>query len=1148
MITILEGASGSGKSYQLYNRIIRQSLDAPDKKFFLVVPEQFTMQAQRDIVSLHPRHGTMNIDIVSFNRLAYRVFEEQNVRCDRILEDFGKSMLLQRILLEYRKELPVFGPSHNKTGFIDELKSLLTELFQYRIGEQELEEFHDKLSGNSMLKNKLHDLLFVYRKFQDEIKDKYIIAEHILEMLASRVPQSQLLAGSELFLDGYTGFTPIQYELLEALAGVADNMTITVTIDRISAQKDVLSEYELFYLSKDTIHRINRLGERFDIFVEEEYLEGEAPRFTNAQEIAHLEKNIFRYPYDTWEGSCCQIHIQEMKNTREELRSVARQIHAMVREGRYRYKDIAIIHGNVEELFPIAEEILPQLDIPYFIDANQSLYMNPFLESMRALLDVAEQDYSFDSVFRFLKTGITELEADGIEQLENYCRKTGIRGEVWWNRVFTKESDQTYPEGHDMRIVMNYGIQAVTLLESYVRDLKNAVSVSDYVRVLQRYLEENHIEQKLSDAEQRFEEQGDYVQAKSYRQVYEKLQDILGKMDAILGTEGMKTDEFHILLDTGLNDIALGVIPPSPDQLTIGDIERTRLNHIKVLFVMGVNDGIIPKVSRGAGILSELDRSILAQDIELAPDSRQQVFTEQFYLYQNITKASEELFLTYHSQDSDGNETLPAYLIGRVKRIFPNLSEEYPSVSDIVWDAVETPADSRELLVTNMHAGNTELSNSEKEIWKALYQYYSKTFPSLLERIEEGINYNNIGQLITPETAGRLYGDFLNTSVSKLETYSKCPYQFFLEYGLKLRKREKNEVSLADMGNLLHKVVECVFRSVETRDANLIPTTDDEQGNPWETVTDEELRNMVEKEVNDIVASDDNQIYRQTYANRHLLKRIRETAAYAVVDLKRQLLTGKMIPYRFELVFNRKNGDDLCKNLHSAEMELENGSLMKLNGVVDRIDICRDEENVYVKVLDYKSSRKELEMTQVTAGLQLQLLIYTNVVMEVLKRQFPDKRIIPAGSLYYGFKIPMVPKAARDETTLRYIAKGTSMTGLVNEDEPCVPYMGSIELLPTKAKKNAEDTDILTTDKYMELLDQAQKTAKDLGGDMLRGEIPIRPVKSGRGLPCDYCNYKDVCKLDVKDGGNQIITAEQLMKSRNKRDEEQNPYKEGDAG
>ena len=1148
MITILEGASGSGKSYQLYNRIIRQSMEAPDKKFFLVVPEQFTMQAQRDIVSLHPRHGTMNIDIVSFNRLAYRVFEEQNVRCDRVLEDFGKSMLLQRILLEYRKELPVFGPSHNKTGFIDELKSLLTELFQYRIGEQELEEFHDKLSGNSMLKNKLHDLLFVYRKFQDEIKDKYIIAEHILEMLASRVPQSQLLAGSELFLDGYTGFTPIQYELLEALAGVADNMTITVTIDRVSAQKDVLSEHELFYLSKDTIHRINRLGERLGIFVEEEYLEGEAPRFTNAQEIAHLEKNIFRYPYDTWECSCCQIHIQEMKNTREELRSVARQIHAMVREGRYRYKDIAIIHGNVEELFPIAEEILPQLDIPYFIDANQSLYMNPFLESMRALLDVAEQDYSFDSVFRFLKTGITELEADGIEQLENYCRKTGIRGEIWWNRVFTKESDQTYPEGHDMRIVMNYGIQAVTLLESYVRDLKNAVSVSDYVRVLQRYLEENHIEQKLADAEQRFEEQGDYVQAKSYRQVYERLQDILGKMDAILGTEGMKTDEFHILLDTGLNDIALGVIPPSPDQLTIGDIERTRLNHIKVLFVMGMNDGIIPKVSRGAGILSELDRSILAQDIELAPDSRQQVFTEQFYLYQNITKASGELFLTYHSQDSDGNEALPAYLIGRVKRIFPNLSEEYPSVSDIAWDAVETPADSRELLVTNMHAENTELSNSEKEIWKALYQYYSKTFPSLLERIEEGINYNNIGQLITPETAGRLYGDFLNTSVSKLETYSKCPYQFFLEYGLKLRKREKNEVSLMDMGNLLHKVVECVFRSVETRDATLIPTTDDEQMNPWEAVSDEELREMVEKEVDDIAASDDNQIYRQTYANRHLLKRIRETAAYAVVDLKQQLLTGKMIPYQFELVFNRKNADDLCKNLHSVEMTLENGSLMKLNGVVDRIDICRDEENVYVKVLDYKSSRKELEMTQVSAGLQLQLLIYTNVVMEVLKRQFPDKRIIPAGSLYYGFKIPMVPKAARDETTLRNIAKGTSMTGLVNEDEPCVPYMGAIEVLPAKAKKNAEDTDILTTDKYMELLSQAQDTAKTLGDDMLRGEIPIRPVKSGRGLPCDYCSYKDVCKLDVKDGGNQIISAEQLMKSRNKRKEEQNPIKEGDAG
>ncbi len=1161
MIQILEGPSGSGKSYQIYQRIIRRSMEEPEKRCFLVVPEQFTMQAQRDIVQMHPCHGTMNIDIVSFNRLAYRVFEEQNIHCGQILEDFGKSMLLQRILLKYRKELPIFGPSFSKAGFIDELKSLLTELFQYRVSEQDLEEFYLNLSGHGMLKQKLHDLLFVYQKFQEEIKDTYIIAEHILEMLAMHVADSELLHESVVFLDGYTGFTPIQYEVLEALARQVSSMTITITIDEVSVEKDALAEHELFYISKDTIQRIVKLGERLDIYVEEEFLGVAAPRFTDASEILHLEKNIFRYPYETWKADCTQIHIQTMKNTRQEFRSVARQIHAMVREGRYRYRDIAIIHGSLEDIEPIAEEILPKLRIPYFIDMNQSLYMNPCLESLRAILDIAEQDYSYDSVFRFLKTGVTGLSYDGIEQLENYCRKKGIRGENWWKRCFAEDVAAEYREGQELYVAVNYGCQVLLLLMPVVSALKQAVLVQDYVQALQTYLDTIQMKQLLEEKEQLFETQGNLVQAKSYSQIYDKLQDIFEKMNTILGTVEMETDEFHSLLDTGLNDIALGVIPPSLDQLTIGDIERTRLNHIQVLFVMGVNDGIIPKVSRGAGILSEADRRVLAEKLELAPDSRQQVFTEQFYLYQNITKPSKELYLTYHIQDNDGNETLPAYLIGRVQKLFPKLCVELSAVQVLSWNSIETAADCRDILVTRLHGDSDQpLEETEQTIWKALYQYYLGEEPEVIERLKQGIRYNNVGQLLTPDTASRLYGDWLNTSVSKLEAYSKCPYQFFLEYGLKLHKREKNEVSLSDMGNLLHKVVETVFRQVETRKAAESSVDGEETDNPWKMISDEELSELTAHTVEQIANSQEDKIYEQTSANRHLLHRMKQIASYAVVDLKEQLLKGSMIPYQFELTFNRKNADEMCKNLTSTEIRLEQGAMMRLNGIIDRIDICQDDSHVYVKVLDYKSSHKEIEMTQVSAGLQLQLLIYTNVVLEVLHRQFPEKEIIPAGSLYYGFKVPMIEKKAKDETTKKNIAKVTAMTGLVNEEAPCIQYMGAEELLPVKAQKKgkypdagvgnqisgteeisealAESEEILNTERYMELLSQVRNTVKELGEDMMKGEIPIRPVKSGRGMPCDFCDYQDVCKLDCKDGGNRIVTAEQLMRYRKNRMQE----------
>lgn len=1253
MIQIMEGPSGSGKSYQLYTRMIEQSMKDPERRFFLIVPEQFTMQAQRDVVMMHPKHGTMNIDIVSFNRLAYRVFEEQNIKCEHILEDFGKSMLLKRILLEHRKELPVFGPNVGRDGFIDELKSLFTELFQYRITAERLQEVLDHttntLEGHDMLRQKLRDLLFVYRRFREEVQDTYIIAEHILEMLAMYVPQSDLLADSVLFLDGYTGFTPIQYDLLEALASKVSSMTLTVTIDAHSVERESLAEHELFYLSKDTITRIQRLGEKMDIYVEEEFLSDGTPRFAGAPELNFLEQNLFRYPYRVWEsvqdsesehsdnlrrdGECKQLHIMAMKNTRQELQVVARQIHALVREGRYRYRDIAIIHGDLTELAPIAEEIMPEMGIPYFIDMNQSMYMNPCLESIRALLDIAEQDYSYDSVFRFLKTGVmgdgpetdqlqksggetevsngkmieTDIEFnnsgsmpdfDEIEALENYCRRKGIRGLNWWRRVFADDRLEELPEGHEENRIIKSGMRVLELLQTTTEMLRQAQTVQDYVQAVMDYLDQIQMQEFLNRKVLYFEEAEDYVQAKAYSQIYDKLMDILDKLSRILGTARMKIDEFHALLDTGLNDIALGVIPPSLDQLVIGDIERTRLNHIKVLYVMGINDGIIPKVSRGAGILSESDRSILSGEIELAPDSRSQVFTEQFYIYQNITKPSDALYLTYHTQDSEGNDLQPAYLIGRICKLFPCLEVEYPDVDVIGWNRIETEQDSRGLLAARLHEdGRQSLSEEEKGIWKSLYLYYQKESPEVLVSLQEGIHYNNIGQLLTPETAARLYGDFMNTSVSKLETYSRCPYQFFLEYGLNLRVREKNEVSLSDMGTLLHGVVEQVFRQVETRKAEEYSVTDPDTDNPWERMTDEELTALTMQAVDRLAQSEKGDVYRQTYANQHLLQRMKRTAAYAVVDLKEQLLKGKMIPYRFELAFNRRNAEPDCKDLTSAKILLENGATLQMGGIIDRIDVCQDDSHVYVKVLDYKSSQKELELTQVSAGLQLQLLIYTNVVMEVLKKQFPDKEIIPAGSLYYGFKLPMVEKRSKEETTQKNIAKATAMTGLVNEDEPCMTFMGNEDILPVYIEKEKKAVEApasykedgmedmpktegeqqtgqtqqseregriqqneqagriqqneqtgqiqqneqagqdrhMNTERYLELLDEVRGTVKELGEEILSGEIPIRPVRSGRGLPCDYCDYRDVCKLDLKDGGNRVMQPEQLKNLRNRK-------------
>ncbi len=1123
MIQIIEGASGSGKSRLVYEEIIQAAMREPEKTFFLLVPEQFTMQAQRDIVTMHPSHGTMNIDIVSFKRLAYRVFEELNIRTDHVLEDFGKSMLLQRILLEHRRELPCFGPCVNKPGFIDELKSLMTELFQYRVGPEDIRRVCGSVKGHTMLKGKLDDLLLVYEEFQKEVKDSYIIAEHVLEMLAMHIPQSELLAGSVIYLDGFTGFTPIQYEVLEALAQVCDAITITVTIDAESAQKESCAEHELFYLSKDTIRRLCRMGERLEVYVEEQFLEQKGPRFQGAPELGHLENNLFRFPYQVYPEAVQNIYLQAFGTPRQELQAAGRQIRAMVREGRYRFRDIAVIHGDLTGLEPMVEEIFPKLEIPYFIDTNQSIYMNPCLEAIRAILDITESDYSYESVFRFLKTGITSLSMDEIELLENYVLKKGIRGQSWWRKVF--ETGEVTGIG-----VEAIGRRVSEMLAPFTQALKEAQKVRDYVEVLKQFLQSFELEKQLEAAADDYEEQGNLVLSKAYEQIYDKLTNIWDKMTEILGEEILSSEEFRKVLETGLNDITLGVIPPSIDQVMIGDIERSRLNHVKVLFVLGINDGIIPKAAGSSGILSEADRAILGQELELAPDPRSRVFTEQFYLYQNLTKPSGELHLMYHMQDQDGNEVLPAYLIGRIRRIFPQLEVDGYSTGELSWENIETPEDSTENLIAALFR-EEPLSEEEAGLWKELCSYYEKNQPERISRIQAGLLYNNLNTILSAETAVRLYGKELHTSVSRLETYSRCPYQFFLEYGLQLKKREQNEVSLSDMGSLLHRVVEGVFSQVEKRNAETLELSDAAE-NEWETVTDEALLQMVEQEMQEAIAQEEKEHLNLSGSSRQLLERIGRTASYAVLDLRNQLLQGKMIPYRFEMAFPSEELEQEGVRLDTTQIRLGNGSRMFLKGIIDRIDICQDAEHVYVKVLDYKSSGKTIDVDQVNAGLQLQLLVYTNVVMEVLKKRFPDKEIVPAGSLYYGFRIPMVEKSARvaGEALERKISRETALTGVINREKPCITLLGGNEILPVKVKKvdgeeQLQESDtVLTGEEYRQLLEEVNRTVAALGEEITEGQIPIRPVQTGRTLPCEYCDYQDVCKIDCRDGGNQIYT------------------------
>ena len=1111
-IQLVLGGSGAGKSYYMYQELIKNSLSHPEKKYFIVVPEQFTMQTQRDIVTMHPMHGTMNIDIVSFNRLAYRIFEELRIKPKQVLEDVGKSMLIRKLAGEQKEKLTVFGNAMDKQGMVEQIKSMLSEFYQYGITGEMLAKKIAKMDENNMLACKLKDMSVIYEAFEQYMKDNYIVAEQLLDLLGAVIGESKLLADSTIYFDGFTGFTPVQYQLIERLLPVAKKLVFTVTLDVRELAKETVKEHELFYLSKETIRKLTYLAKKTNVSIEEHVLFDDMAekRFANTKEIAHLEKNLFRFPYEKWKETTKDIKIFALRNPRQEILFVARKIKSMVMSGEYEYKDIAVVTGDFEHAIHHFEEIMPKLSIPYFIDATESIKNNPYLETLRAVLDMVAQDFTYESVFRYLKSGMSDVKEDEVERLENYVLKKGIRGfSRWSKRISDQELD---------------GIRRKFIKE--VKQLRNDLqkkdgTVKDFVEGLYQFGIRIGVEDKLAAEAEAFERKNQLVQARAYSQIYEKVMYLFDKQVELLGEEKMSLSDFLHVMDAGLGTITLGVIPPSLDQILIGDIERTRLNHVKVLFFIGVNDGIIPSAGTGSGILTDYDREKLMEyEMELAPTKKADAYTQQFYLYLNMTKPQEKLFVTYRKLGDDNQALHPSYLIHRLESIFPNAAFFDESEMTDSLEQIYMPKDSAAYFIEQLkkYLEKQALAEDDLESLKSLLAIYKNEYSDLFEMMKDGIFYENTYDQLSTEIAQLLYGMEMENSISRLEKYAGCAYAFFLRYGLGIQERELFQVDTANIGTILHGAMEHFFHAMK------------EEKRDFKTLSDEERDGLMEAFVEQAANEENDAVFESSSRNQYLLKTLTRIGKRAAKTLHIQLLQGKMEPGFFEMKFQKEH------NLACTNLLLNHHVKMHLNGIVDRVDLYEDAEHVYVKLIDYKSGEKDIDMTKLYYGTQIQLVVYMNVVVEFLQKQYPQKKVVPAGMFYYHLADPILQVEGKDDTEIEAERlKTLKLTGLVNQEQDCISLMDQApyQVLPISGLKDGslrKTSSVATTEQFEQIGAFVQNKMQELGNQMVEGDISIAPVKYGGHSPCEYCEYSGVCRFDTGAGKNQYRNMKKITK------------------
>ncbi len=1146
-LQLILGGSGTGKSFMMYQNVVRKSMDSPEEHFMAIVPEQFTMETQKTIVQLSPRKGTMNIDILSFERLAKRIFEEAGLNSLRVLDDTGKCLILRKIIEENKERLSVFGSKVKMAGFIEEMKSVISELCQYGIGEEELKDISERSKSRPLLYAKCQDILLILTELRGFLKDRFIMNEELLTRACELIPHSRLVRNCHITFDEYTGFSPVQYQVIGALLKYAKSVTVTLTIrDAGPAHLQSEKEQDIFLLTIKTANRLKKLAEEYGARVHNDLILTEPKRFSGTDDLAVLERNIFRF------GKLQDVpgkrrRAVERQGNRSiavtvstgpvmEADYVAFSIKSLVRKQNIRYRDIAVLTADIEGYHRVLAEAFEKHDIPCFIDYKRSITANPMVETIRAVLEIITDNYSYESVFRYLRCYMSSLTREEIDILENHVLERGIRGYKRWPGNF-KTEDERILQARD-KLLADTGSLYQTLKR---KNPGTPITVKEAVTALYEFGVRLNLEGKVLERREQFVQEGKMSLAGEYAQTYGKIMELYDKTVFLIGDEQIRIQELVSILDAGFEEIKVGVVPPALDRVSVGDIERTRLKDIRVLFLIGVNDGLIPKASGRKGILTQAERSFLAVNgVELSPTAREDAFIQKFYLYQMLTKPSEKLFLSYKRISGDGSSCRPSYLIGHICKLFPDIK---------IWEQEKEEQKNPMIKITNQATAYRYVSENiyeymggqKSEMFHEVYRELAgreTDFNSLME----AACFELQPTVMSRTVADMLYGASLYNSVSRLEEFARCAYKHFVDYGLQLVERKGFEVEYTDIGNIYHEAIDTFSKKLEENHLS------------WKEIGDRQREHLIAETLKEIEEKyADSAIY-DSARNRYMFERIKNITDKTIWVLQQQVQQGNFIPGGFEVMFASERGLPELSHVYG------NHQRMELHGIIDRIDYYHSGDDIYIKIVDYKSGLKKFNINDVYHNLQLQLVIYMKAALALTRKRFPGKNVYPAGMLYYNIDNPVIESSGGQESVNdesvpadesweeteaespvdiaskeEYI-KELCPNGLLSSGENILEALdvrigersGSAyasPVVPVTVNKNgslSESSSCVEPEDFEDLLNFVHKEVGEIGKRIMEGCIEVNPcVKTRAGgtpdtasAPCTYCKYKSVCGFD----------------------------------
>ena len=1079
----LLGPAGSGKTFRCLAEVRAALANDPagDPLIFLA-PKQATFQLERQLLDSGEISGFTRLHILSFDRLAQFVFEKLNVAPPKLLSAEGRLMVLRALLLKHAEELKLFRGSARRAGFAQELGTLLTELQQHQFTPAKLRALAADEKLRRELRDKLHDLALLSEKYSDWLREHELQDANNLLDFATEALRGKTFNLAALWLDGFAEMTPQELALLAAVIPHCDRATIAFCLEtEPTPTESWLSIWSA--IGKTFLQCREQIKNLPGCKVEVEILNREAgkSRFAPDAELAVLEES---WTLQVGQPAASNqppatVTITACANPEAEAMFTAREILKFVRDGggENRFRDCAVLVRQLDGYHKPLARVFRRYGIPFFLDRRESVAHHPLAELTRNALRTVANDWKNDDWFAALKSGFAPVAETEIDRLENAALEFGWRGKKWREPL----ADENYER---LREIVFPPFGNFYSVFTKINFKPTGAQLAAALRELWRELNvEATLESWTLEAED----------ASLHQTVWDQMNSWLDNLALAFPHEQMVLRDWLPVLEAGLGNLTVGVIPPSLDEVLVGAIDRARNPSLKFAILLGVNESVFPAAPVAPVILTNSDRDELEQqNITLGAGVLDQISRERYLGYIACTRANEKLALTFARQSADGKMLNPSPFIAQVRRIFPELEPEEFS-TDTDW---RTAQHANELLSLFGVPGLLEIP--------AL-----KLLAEKLAALREPEEAENLSAAL----AEKIYGPVLRSSVSRLEEFAQCPFKFFVRSGLRANERKVFELDARERGNFQHDVLKFFHEQLSA------------EGKRWRDLAPLAARERIARIAAAQMESQRDGLFHDSaetiFAARAMTAALQDFIEVIVGWMHSQY---DFDPVAAELGFGGK--DDAAP---AWEMDLGAGRTLALQGRIDRVDVWRSlrtaTNEAYAVVVDYKSGGKKLEPLLVANGIQLQLLAYLGAlrVWKNPKPIFGAEKIIPAGTFYVSLRGDFKSGGTRSEILGDTEARKTAYQHHGRFDGGRLWQFDRREVSEGdqfKFKLNKGDgqpsknSEAWPPENFIALVDGVENQLRELGQKIFSGTAAVDPYRKGKSTPCEHCDYRAICRID----------------------------------